>query len=367
MSQTLQFITAAPAITEPLAIKDSGDITRFNEASARNLEDMRDLSVWLNSDFIPRANELVEPLNAVSVRLTDVVRVAGSVDVLDTLAPHVDAVDTLAPHVDAIDTLSGAVALFSSVNDNLAAILDAPNQASIATQKATVATEQATIAMQKADEASTSAADAGASRDGAGESAETATTQAGIATERAAIAMQKADEASASAASALSSKQSVDGVKSELIAIAGGDVVLSTDPRLSDARTPTAHAASHNADGSDALTSFSGELRDVGELHQPLGSISGTVTVDLSLGNSVSATITAATTLVFTGAVSGACRTVLLTLTNGGAYTVTWPSTIKWPGDTAPILTESGTDLIILSTSDGGTTWRGVATTGYAG
>lgn len=146
-----------------------------------------------------------------------------------------------------------------------------------------------------------------------------------------------------------------------------GDYALASDPRLTDARTPTAHAGTHAAGGPDALTSFSGELRDVAERHQALGSVSGTATVDLSLGNSVSAIITAATTLAFAGAAPGICRTVLLTLTNGGAYTVTWPSTIKWPGDTAPTLTESGADLIILSTSDGGTTWRGVATTGYAG
>lgn len=146
-----------------------------------------------------------------------------------------------------------------------------------------------------------------------------------------------------------------------------GDYALAGDPRLSDARTPTAHAATHAAGGPDALTAFSGELRDVGELHQALGSISGAVTVDLSLGNSVSATITAATTLTFIGAASGACRTVLLTLTNGGAYTVTWPSAIRWPGGNAPTLTKSGVDLVILATSDGGTTWRGVANTGYAG
>lgn len=146
-----------------------------------------------------------------------------------------------------------------------------------------------------------------------------------------------------------------------------GEYALTSDPRLTDARTPTAHATTHNAGGSDALTTFSGELRDVGELHQTLGSVSGAVTVDLSLGNSVSATIAAATTLTFTGAASGACRTVLLTLTNGGSATVTWPSTIKWPGGTAPTLTASGVDLVILSTSDGGTTWRGTATTGYAG
>lgn len=146
-----------------------------------------------------------------------------------------------------------------------------------------------------------------------------------------------------------------------------GDYALASDPRLSDARTPTAHAATHAAGGPDALTAFSGELRDVGELHQALGSISGAVTVDLSLGNSVSATITAATTLTFIGAASGACRTVLLTLTNGGSATVTWPSAIRWPGGNAPTLTKSGVDLVILATSDGGTTWRGVANTGYAG
>ena len=146
-----------------------------------------------------------------------------------------------------------------------------------------------------------------------------------------------------------------------------GTACEGNDPRLSDARTPKAHAATHAAGGPDALTAFSGELRDVSELHQPLGSISGTVTVDLTLGNSVSATIAAATTLTFIGAASGACRTVLLTLTNGGAYTVTWPSAIRWPGGTAPTLTASGVDLVIITTSDGGTTWRGTATTGYAG
>ena len=146
-----------------------------------------------------------------------------------------------------------------------------------------------------------------------------------------------------------------------------GEYALTNDERLTDARTPTVHAGTHNADGADALTTFSGELRDVGELHQSLGSISGSKTIDLSLGNSISATIGAATTLAFAGAAPGACRTVLLTLYNGGAYTVTWPSIIKWPGGTAPTLTASGVDLVILTTSDGGATWRGVANTGYAG
>lgn len=41
-----------------------------------------------------------------------------------------------------------------------------------------------------------------------------------------------------------------------LTTTAHGGVVASTDARLTDARTPTAHAASHETGGSDALTGF---------------------------------------------------------------------------------------------------------------
>ena len=49
---------------------------------------------------------------------------------------------------------------------------------------------------------------------------------------------------------------------------------------------------------------------------------------------------------------------VLIKLTNGGAYAVTWPAAVKWAGGTAPTLTASGTDLIALVTFDDGTTWQ---------
>ena len=86
-------------------------------------------------------------------------------------------------------------------------------------------------------------------------------------------------------------------------------------------------------------------LGPVSEKSQDLGTISGAVTIDLSAGLSVIATVGGATTLAFANAPAGGTATVLLRLTNGGAYTVTWPSTIKWPGDTALTLTDSGTDL----------------------
>lgn len=45
-----------------------------------------------------------------------------------------------------------------------------------------------------------------------------------------------------------------------LTTAAHGGIVASTDPRLSDARSPTAHAASHGAAGSDALTLSQGQI-----------------------------------------------------------------------------------------------------------
>jgi hypothetical protein len=43
----------------------------------------------------------------------------------------------------------------------------------------------------------------------------------------------------------------------------------------------------------------------------------------------------------------------------GTAYTITWPASVKWPSGTAPTLTSTNlkSDIIILTTVDGGTTW----------
>ena len=47
---------------------------------------------------------------------------------------------------------------------------------------------------------------------------------------------------------------------------------------------------------------------------------------------------------------------------NGGNYTVTWPSSVKWTGNTAPDLTRNGKDVLTFVTMDGGTTWFGTTT-----
>ena len=49
-----------------------------------------------------------------------------------------------------------------------------------------------------------------------------------------------------------------------------------------------------------------------------------------------------------------------LELTNGGYYTASWNSAIKWSGGVAPTLTSSGSDVIQFYSSDGGLNIRGI-------
>jgi hypothetical protein len=66
-------------------------------------------------------------------------------------------------------------------------------------------------------------------------------------------------------------------------------------------------------------------------------------------------------------AAAGAYATaIMVKLVNSGGYTVTWPSSVKWPSGTAPTLSTAGTHLISLVTDDDGTTWRGNALTSLA-
>ena len=82
--------------------------------------------------------------------------------------------------------------------------------------------------------------------------------------------------------------------------------------------------------------------------------------VDLSAGNVFTVTISAATTLTFSNVPSGKAATFNLIITNGGAATVTWPTSVKWASGTAPTLTASGVDVLTFLTPDGGVTWYGI-------
>ena len=102
-------------------------------------------------------------------------------------------------------------------------------------------------------------------------------------------------------------------------------------------------------------------LGPVSEKSQDLGTISGAVTIDLSAGLSVIATVGGATTLAFANVPAGGTVTVLLRLTNGGAYAVTWGMAPRWGNGIAPVLSESGADYIAFHHAEG--EWTGLLVT----
>jgi hypothetical protein len=88
-------------------------------------------------------------------------------------------------------------------------------------------------------------------------------------------------------------------------------------------------------------------------------------TVNVALANYFISTPAGASTWVFTGVPVSRDSSFVLQITNGGTYTTTWPASVKWPANTAPTLTSSGVDLLIFSTANTGTTWRGSSLIGY--
>ena len=87
--------------------------------------------------------------------------------------------------------------------------------------------------------------------------------------------------------------------------------------------------------------------------------------IDCSIGNYFTKTINGASTFTFTNVpASGNAYAFTLELTHTSG-TVTWPTSVRWPGDTAPTLTTAKTHLFTFVTDDGGARWRGVANTNY--
>ena len=92
------------------------------------------------------------------------------------------------------------------------------------------------------------------------------------------------------------------------------------------------------------------------------GTLSAATTLAASDGNIHTFTVGAAITLTLNAnCLTGFCRTLTLVITNGGAFTVTWPASVKWAGGSAPTFSAAGIDVVTLLTVDGGSTWLGSA------
>jgi hypothetical protein len=86
--------------------------------------------------------------------------------------------------------------------------------------------------------------------------------------------------------------------------------------------------------------------------------------IDCSAGNYFTKTINANSTFTFSNAPASRSYAFALELTHTSG-TVTWPTAVKWPKDTAPTLTTGKTHIFIFVTDDGGTRWRGAALVDY--
>ena len=81
--------------------------------------------------------------------------------------------------------------------------------------------------------------------------------------------------------------------------------------------------------------------------------------LDLSTGNRFSFTPTAATIVEFTNPpATGIPFGFSLEVENSSAYALTWPSSIKWHGGSAPTV-NAGKSVYVFITTDGGTTYYG--------
>lgn len=95
-----------------------------------------------------------------------------------------------------------------------------------------------------------------------------------------------------------------------------------------------------------------------GAVAESLAKVTGeAVTLDLKTANNFTHNVTANTAFTVTANTGNSFQLGTLVLTNGGAFTVTWPSSFKWADGAPPSLMESGIDVITFFTINGGTTY----------
>jgi hypothetical protein len=108
---------------------------------------------------------------------------------------------------------------------------------------------------------------------------------------------------------------------------------------------------------SDKTISFTSEVDN--------GNSGTSDTIDWTQGNKQKSTLTGNVTYTFT-APSGPCSVTLKLIQDGtGSRTVTWPSSVKWSGGTAPTLTTTAGKVDIISLYFDGSVYFGAATLNF--
>ena len=113
------------------------------------------------------------------------------------------------------------------------------------------------------------------------------------------------------------------------------------------------------------ITTVGGGASVTGAYKSNITTVSGT-TIDCSQGNYFKKTITGATAFGFSNVPTGCVYIMTLEVTCNGSAAATFTGTsVKWPLDTAPTLTDGKTQLFMLITDDGGTRWRASSLVDY--
>lgn len=108
-----------------------------------------------------------------------------------------------------------------------------------------------------------------------------------------------------------------------------------------------------------------GPIDVLGSVRRPANAVAA-LSIDCSLGNVFTKSVSANSTFAFTGAPSaGRDYALKLIITHTGG-TITWPTSVVWPGGTAPPLTTGKTHIFWFSTSNAGVAWRGACLSNYA-
>ena len=112
-------------------------------------------------------------------------------------------------------------------------------------------------------------------------------------------------------------------------------------------------------------TANSGKFTSLEVTGQYKGSVTAVALLDIdcSPGNYFTKTINGNSTFTFSNVPSGAYGMIVEIENTSG--TITWPTEVKFPNDTAPSLSTGKTHVFVFITDDSGSRWRGMAQVNY--
>tara|TARA_R100000005_G_C4993997_1_gene200981 strand:+ start:2098 stop:2637 length:540 start_codon:yes stop_codon:yes gene_type:complete len=115
-----------------------------------------------------------------------------------------------------------------------------------------------------------------------------------------------------------------------------------------------------------AAQTFNAGISIDGSYEQTAEAVSA-LDIDCSTGNFFTKAISTSSTFTFSNVPSsGTAYAFTLEIdVTGSSTAITWPSSVKFPDDTAPTLTDTKTHLFMFVTNDGGTTFRGSSLVDY--